>query len=338
MPLTGVFGNVFADGDHVAEADARLAVVYNNGGFTGQLDVDMEANLPAETDVLEPVTFGTLLQFTGAYFVTFVDDVRLGVVFGKTQSETGLLDLPAEADVRLGVEFDQANQAGLVAVPSPNDVRLAVAIDQAVGTVTLPVENDVRILVTYDANLSRTGTLSTSGDEPIFPPQEDVRFPVEYGTVTEVLVGNYEPALVQDVRLDVTYGARGIEYTGQLVVQEELDETVIRFKLTQTDSYLAVDGRALVFQNVNSLDLTNSDLFLTIVGPRYRPLIQVAVASIDVDGNPAVEITSEEMAVASGTYRFDVRGTLASGSKVTVDRGWLQVALRYTDLDTLPTI
>ncbi|GAG09937.1 unnamed protein product, partial [marine sediment metagenome] len=113
----GVFRNVFQDGDHAAVADVRLGTTYANGDAVGildlpavgdvrlgvefddntqvgTLDIDGEANLPSTENVLNPVTYGTTLQFLGDYFAAFSTDVRLDVVYGKSNGAIGLVDLP----------------------------------------------------------------------------------------------------------------------------------------------------------------------------------------------------------------------------------------------------
>lgn len=85
------------------------------------------------------------------------------------------------------------------------------------GTFVWPVEANVLETVQYGANGTEfTGTLTTEGVTPIYPPTTDVRRDVAYGdTGTLQFVGVYDPALESDHRLGTQYGANGVEFTGQ---------------------------------------------------------------------------------------------------------------------------
>ncbi len=274
-----------------------------------------------------------------------VADVRAGVSYANEQL-VGVLNIDAEANlpavevVIAPNKYGSQNQlTGVYNEVTVDDVRLSKAFgpnSSLVGTVIIPEEQDVRIGTVYDSNGSRTGTLDVSGNEPIFPPQEDVRNAVQYGTTQDVLTGNYQPADPAKYLAPNLYGARGIEFTGQLQVPQSSDERSIRFKINSGDDYLAADGRQLTFQNPQGLDLSGSQLWLTVVGAGYQQLIYVPTASLDAQGNPVVELTSAQTSVQSGTYRWDIRGRLASGAEVTVDRGWCQIALAYTKVEDPP--
>jgi hypothetical protein len=73
-------------------------------------------------------------------------------------TNTGTCIVPSASDVRLGTPVDATT--GTCAVPSASNVRLNIAVDNTVGNVTLPLAATVLQGVTYDSNLSVSGTLN----------------------------------------------------------------------------------------------------------------------------------------------------------------------------------
>ena len=115
-----------AGGPYPAEADVRYGVAY---GTTQQ----GLAYIPSDAEVLLGVNVD---QSTGTVRLPGVNDVRIGAIYGPSDSLTGTVTLPAEADVRAGTQYDSnLSKTGLL------DVTGAVPI--------FPAQSDVRLGVTY---------------------------------------------------------------------------------------------------------------------------------------------------------------------------------------------
>jgi hypothetical protein len=339
----GVYENVYQDGDHAAvedvrlgtsyantdlvgtldlpaTADVRLGTEFDNASQVGTLDIDDEANLPGVENVLNPVTYGTTLQFLGDYFVAFAGDVRLGVVYGKSNGETGVLDLPSVDDVRLGIEFDQTTKT---------------------GNVELPAEPDVRELVQYGTNsIEFTGTLVTAPGDPVYPSQSNVRDGIQYGTLDVLqFTGNVTDAAQSDVLLGVLYGAKGVEFTGSLDVGTSTDPMQQDIRVIRGDDYL-VDTeppRAITWtppEGITWPDLSNASsiLFRAVNEFGHLEATPIAIDPGTLDQYLQMELTSDDTkSTPSGVYRYDVEFTDNAGNVFTLARGDYISEITYTN-------
>jgi len=346
----GIYANVFLDGDHAADTDVRLGVDYANATLTGKLDlpaiadvrlgvdfdnatktglldVDDEANLPTTTDVLEPVTYGSLLQFTGDYFTAFTQDVRLGVIYGKTNGSTGLLDLPAAVDVRLAVEFDQTTKIGLIAVPLTTEVTLGVAIDQDVGNVRVPIEADVRLLVLFGPNDTLIGSLDDSGDVCNYPGSADVRLDVDFAG--GALTGNVRVPTPDKVESEFQYDTLDL-ITGTLL-------STIASPFLTDDDFEIVRGDDYVEDDISWQDdgrwpdITGATIIVGFVGRGTKtefPGVITGTAPPQV----SLRLTKEETAILRDWYDYDVQATLSGGEVKTLVSGRVRASDTETDI------
>ena len=230
MALSGVFGNVFGDGDHAPTSQVVDGVSYNNGNLVGTYDTGGGGIIPSENDVRLGVSVGAT---TGNLRVPAVGDVRLGTVYDSSDTLTGTLDVdgeanyPTEPQVQSGITYGSSSQfTGSLDVdtaanlPEVAEVLLGVTYgssSQLTGTLdvddsaNLPTEQQVAEGVTYGSQLQFTGTLDPGAGATDYPAEVDVRFDTDYafGASTGLLVSP-DPG---DVRLGVSYGSNG-EYVG----------------------------------------------------------------------------------------------------------------------------
>ena len=142
----GIYGNVYLDCDHAAPTDVRDGVQYNNDqllgtyvGGGGVVDYPPEARVVAGTEFGD----GTLV---GSFIVPAESQVLETVTFGFNSEFTGALELPsiptvpAESDVLFGVQF-------------------GINGTQFTGTCILPTPNQVLVGVNFGANGEFAGTL-----------------------------------------------------------------------------------------------------------------------------------------------------------------------------------
>ncbi len=172
-------------------ADVRLGTAVAE--TTGTLAV------PSPDEVLLNVATDDTL---GTYLTVAAGDVREAVTFGAAGVEVGLLDLPDVSDVRLGIQFDQLKETGTLNVDTEAN---------------LPTEAQVLLDVTFGSLLQFTGSLDPGGAGviPQYPLEIDVRVGKQYGdTGTLQYTGRYYPALVENVKAGVTYGADNVEFVG----------------------------------------------------------------------------------------------------------------------------
>jgi hypothetical protein len=173
--------NIDDEANLPAETDVRDGVVYGASlNQSGLLDINDEANLPDEDEVQVGIQYGKDLPFTGTLDVDTASnppaetDVRDGQTYGSANQFTGSLDLPSVNDVRDGVLYDNSTKEGNLALPSVDDVRLTIGFGtngtEFTGTVRVPDEINVRALYKYDANDSKTGTANTYKNPPGYVP------------------------------------------------------------------------------------------------------------------------------------------------------------------------
>ena len=178
--MPGVFDRAFPP--DIAAADIRSGVTV--GDITGTLDVDSEANLPPEPQVLTGNLYGSANQFSGQYVGVEPGNVRKGTAVGVAPA-VGTLVVPSEDDVRLGTGFGDDTPSfeftGNVRVPPPERVQEGYA---------------------YDTNDTVIGTLPTEGTEV---SADDVRF----GVPASSGVGNLIVPDPSDVTLNVAYDSNG---------------------------------------------------------------------------------------------------------------------------------
>ena len=257
MPVSGVFLNVFGDGDHAAEADVRDGTTYNNGNLNGTLVVGGGGGtFPADTDVIEGVVYGpndndftgrwhkaevsSVLDthsygvdgnsLTGTYdpgaggVVPNANDVRSGVAVGVT---TGNLVLPNVANVRTGINFDSpaVQQTGTLVVPDPGNVRDGITYDAPevikVGVLDLPAIADVRLAVAYDNN-SKTGTLDIAAEANLPSVNDVLDTAPAYGPNSDI-IGVYHGPLQNEVWNLAVFGPNSsITGTNRLPAEENV--------------------------------------------------------------------------------------------------------------------
>lgn len=226
MALSGVFGNVFGDGDHAPTGEVTSGIVYNNGGLTGTKPTAGSPNYPTEAQVLDGILFGTsgAEEYTGNVTLPTDTDVRLNITYGPNNGDiAGLLDvnaeanLPTESQVLIGVTFGATNHLnGNVTLPSVNDVRLSTTFGSSLastGNVRVPPVDKVEVGYVYDTNDTLTGTLDPGAGGTV-PNANDVRFGTAVGATTGLLV---VPATT-NVRNGVTYDAAAVEQEGVAVI------------------------------------------------------------------------------------------------------------------------
>ena len=238
-PTVGTFDSPLA-------STVEAGTTYGNAGeFTGTLDIDVRANLPATSDVVEGVTYGEANDVVGVYHtpeqnevwnaanfgpnssITGTNrlpaqpDVRIGVVYGPDDTITGGLDTTSDDDyptpqnVRDGVVYSNGNLTGNLVVPAVGDVRDGVSYDTSVvpsvGVLDLPGVGDVRQGVQFD-NSQQTGTLDPYTEANV-PTAANVRFGVTFGNAETGILDLPAPS---DVRKDVSYDNN--TKTGTLIV------------------------------------------------------------------------------------------------------------------------
>lgn len=228
MPVSGVFLNVFGDGDHAAETDVRDGTTYNNGNLTGSLDVGggTTPNYPDEAEVLLGVAFGTLgsEEYTGNVRLPTADQVINPVAFGSLDSLTGNWYAPDATEVLDSATFGVGD-----ATPGRWHAPLAAeVIDSATFGVdnlvpgeydttpptppNYPEESEVLLGIAFGT----TGSEEFTGNVRL-PAAKDVRNPILFGPA-DAITGNYFPAAENDVRAGTQYGNANTEFTGLLDV------------------------------------------------------------------------------------------------------------------------
>ncbi len=230
-------------------------------------------------------------------------------------------------------KLSQAQGGGSVDLPSESEVLLDVEYGPGLtGNVRLPPETNVLLDYQYGPSDTLVGLLDPGGGACIgYPLETLVAVGTVYGQASELL-GNRTDAQESDVRAGEMYGGNGNEFTGTLQVGDSGNggnQGDIRFTLTAGDDYLASDGRPLVLANSVGVDIAGAQVWFELVDDQYREKIRVE-GSI-VDGLPQFDLTSEDTDTASGTFRWSVVATLASGSTVTIDRGWAEIAVGYAE-------
>ena len=236
MPVSGVFLNVFGDGDHINEIDARNTVGYNNGNLSGSLDLPAPADVRSGTQYDSTTKTGTLAVPTPGRVIDGVaTDATVGTFIYPT-TEKVLLDYQYGAG---GTEFTGTLDPGAGGVvPSANDVRAGVAVGAGTGNLVVPTESTVVLNTLYDSPASqKTGNVRVPPESKVetgyaygpndaltgllqpfigtIPAVTDVRSGVNYGE-NDALLGVLESPVPSQVLVGVGYGAYGTEFEGTL--------------------------------------------------------------------------------------------------------------------------
>ena len=218
--------------------------------------------IPSAGDVRAGVGFGASgVEYTGTMVVPSVDDVQESVPYGSGGIEyTGVLGLPDVSEVKLLVGYgaNDTEYTGTLESTDPGisnvikDTAYVIESDAKTGTFDEAARN---VGVTGDKILTGNSitiqSINTAGtfDEAARntdPGETNVVLGTTYKILSDDKTGNVTLPSVGNVRLSVTYGALGTEYTGTLDVdaQEVMEAQVILLRSQVVELSNDLSGRA----------------------------------------------------------------------------------------------